>query len=420
MYKADRPLTDRSLDEFGLADVADQIASKIGSLQPAEGLVVGLQSPWGTGKSTFLRFLTEKLSSEPKTLIVRFDPWLIADRNVLLHELFAELGKKLSEREKRHKDRPDVSDYRQRREISRLFRRFTTIAESLRRIPASPKITVLSDLLELPVIREFKAIISFILGLVVAFKPRIETLREIRAEIARRLSLLGYKVIVVIDDVDRLEPEEAREVFRLVKAVADFPNTTYIVAFDKGPMHLDSAQDNDVARTYLDKIIQVPIFLPPPELVDLRRVLVETLFGDDGANGMLCRSLRQSRVSGDRNSEEVRFGQVLSPLLRTYLSSPRRLNIIANVMLTGWPDISEDADFCDYLIYTCLQNFDQELFAWVEDYIEVFAISRRSVRSNEQAAKLVDRLNQILDRSMATRGYRLVLLRTLLPAMRPY
>lgn len=420
MYRADRPLTDRSLDQFGLAEVADQIANKISGLQPADGLVVGLQSPWGTGKSTFLGFLTDKLASQPKTIIVRFDPWLVADRDVMLHELFSEFGKKLSEPERRHKDRSDVSDFRQRREISRLIRRFTSIAESLKNIPSSPKLSILSDFLDLPLVREIKSSVSFLLGLVVAFKPKSDTLREIRAEIALRLSLLGYKVIVVIDDVDRLELEEAREVFRLVKAVADFPNTTYIVAFDRGPMQLDGNRDSDIARTYLDKIIQVPIFLPQPELVDLRRVLVEVIFGTGGADGLLCRSLRQSRTSGDRNSEEVRFGEALSPLLRTYLSSPRRLNIVSNIMLTGWSDISEDADFCDYLIYTCLQNFDQDLFAWVNDYLEVYAQSRRSSRSNEQAAKLVSRLNEILDRSMATRGYRLALLRTMLPAMRPY
>lgn len=420
MYRADRPLTDRGLDEFGLAEVADQIASKIESFQPADGLVVGLQSPWGTGKSTFLRFLTEKLSDQPKTIIVRFDPWLVSDRNVMLHELFTELGKKLSDREQRHKDRWDLADDKQRREISRLIRRFTMIAENLKKLPSTPKISLLSDFLALPVIREINAIISFIISLAVTFKPRLETLREVRSEIARRLSLLGYKVIVIIDDVDRLELDEAREVFRLVKAVADFPNTTYVVAFDKIPMRLDRDGDGDVARTYLDKIIQVPIFLPPPELVDLRRVLVRIIFGDSESDGLLKRALRQSAMSGERSSEEARFGQALAPLLRTYLSSPRRLNIVSNIMLTSWQDISEDSDFCDYIIYVCLQNFDTELFTWVSDYIEVFSISRRSVSSGEQAAKLVNRLNEILDRSMSTRGYRLTLLRILLPAMRPY
>lgn len=420
MYRADRPLTDRGLDEFGLAEVADQIANKIGSLQPTDGLVVGLQSPWGTGKSTFLRFLTDKLEGQPKTIIVRFDPWLVADREVMLHELFSEFGSKLSDRERHNRERWDVSDYRQRREISRLIRRFTTIAEKLRKIPSSPKISILTDILDLPIIREIKSIASFCLGIAVTFKPKAETLREVRAEISRRLQLLGYKFIVVIDDVDRLEINEAREVFRLVKAVADFPNTTYIVAFDRGPMQLDGNRESDVSRTYLDKIIQVPFFLPQPEIVDLRRVFVSTLFGDSGQDGLLRRSLRQSRISGDRNSEEVRFGQALSPLLRTYLSSPRRINIVTNIIMTGWPDISDDTDFCDYLIYICLQNFDLALFAWVNDYLEVFALSRRSGRPNEQAAKLVSCLNDILDRSIATRGDRLTLLRTILPAMRPY
>lgn len=420
MYKADRPLSDRSLDEFGLAQIADQIADKIGDLQPADGLVVGLQSPWGTGKSTFLKFLTDRLLDQPKTIIVRFDPWLVSDRTAMLHELFSELSKKLSERETRHKDRYDLSEHRQRREIKRQIRRFTAIAENLKKFPSGPKPSIVSDFLNLPFIKEVAALVSFTVGLVVTIKPRADTLREIRNEIAGRLTLLNYKVVVVVDDVDRLELEEAREIFRLVKAVADFPNTTYIVAFDRGPMQLDSDRAGDVARTYLDKIIQVPIFLPSPELVDLRRVFVNALFGDGGRKGLLGRSLRQSQTQSDRNSEEARFGQIVAPLLRTYMSSPRRLNIVSNIILTSWLDIKDDADFCDYIVYICLQNFDQELFVWVSDYVEVFAVSRRTARSADPAAKLTARLNEILDRSLSTKGDRLLLLRTLLPAMRPY
>ncbi len=40
------------------------------------------------------------------------------------------------------------------------------------------------------------------------------------------------KIIVSIDDIDRLSEEEIIAVFQLVKALGDFPNTIYILAFD--------------------------------------------------------------------------------------------------------------------------------------------------------------------------------------------
>ena len=40
------------------------------------------------------------------------------------------------------------------------------------------------------------------------------------------------KIIVTIDDIDRLTKEEIIAVFQLVKNLADFPNTVYLLAFD--------------------------------------------------------------------------------------------------------------------------------------------------------------------------------------------
>ncbi|MEI8013088.1 MAG: P-loop NTPase fold protein, partial [Candidatus Omnitrophota bacterium] len=44
---------------------------------------------------------------------------------------------------------------------------------------------------------------------------------------------LPNKIIIVIDDIDRLNHVEIRQIFQLVKSLGDFPNTTYLLAFDK-------------------------------------------------------------------------------------------------------------------------------------------------------------------------------------------
>lgn len=42
------------------------------------------------------------------------------------------------------------------------------------------------------------------------------------------------RLVVVLDDVDRLRPDEIRDMVRLVRVVGDFPNTVYIMACDRG------------------------------------------------------------------------------------------------------------------------------------------------------------------------------------------
>jgi predicted KAP-like P-loop ATPase len=43
----------------------------------------------------------------------------------------------------------------------------------------------------------------------------------------------GKRVVVLMDDIDRLENTEIQAVFRLVKLSADAPYTVYILAFDE-------------------------------------------------------------------------------------------------------------------------------------------------------------------------------------------
>lgn len=420
MYHADRALTDRTKDELGLGTVADTVAEKIITLQPSDGLVIGLQSPWGMGKSTFLNFLTETLKANSDLIVVPFSPWLIDDRNALLHELFAELSKSLTKPETANRKRWDLSEHRNRRIAALRLRQFSQMAARLKTLPPAHHISWVKDLLNLPVLREIGAVAAFIVSSLASFKPKDHTLRELRADISKRLSLLNRRVIVIVDDVDRLETAEAREIFRLVKAVADFPNTTYIVAFDREPIELNAGHTNDISRSYLDKIIQVPIFLPEPESVDLRRMLAEALIGKNTEYGIIGRELRTVANPYQQDSEQTRLTNVLSPLVRTYLNSPRRIRIIHNSLMTQWASVSDDVDAADFLIFLCLQNFDRPLLAWVDDYLAIRSSRRWNSLDPNITASMRERLEEMLNSAIRHRSDRLTLLRSLLPAMRQF
>ncbi|WP_429070678.1 P-loop NTPase fold protein [Aeromonas veronii] len=61
----------------------------------------------------------------------------------------------------------------------------------------------------------------------------------------KAISKIKRPIVVIIDDIDRLTPVETFQVLRLVKAVADFPSTSFLLAFD--PKYLTSVLDkNDI------------------------------------------------------------------------------------------------------------------------------------------------------------------------------
>lgn len=62
-------------------------------------------------------------------------------------------------------------------------------------------------------------------------KERTNDLQESKNQIIKKLKDEKIKIIVSIDDIDRLSEEEIVAVFQLVKSLADFPNTIYVLAF---------------------------------------------------------------------------------------------------------------------------------------------------------------------------------------------
>lgn len=81
--------------------------------------------------------------------------------------------------------------------------------------------------------------------------------------VQKAISGLGKPIIVIIDDIDRLPPEEIRIIIQAVKAVGDFDRVSYLLAYEPEPI-IRSLAYNDIydGRRYLEKIIQASYPLP--------------------------------------------------------------------------------------------------------------------------------------------------------------
>ena len=85
------------------------------------------------------------------------------------------------------------------------------------------------------------------------------------------------KTIVIIDDIDRLMPDEMVCIFKLIKAVCDFNNVIYVVSFDKEVVINALNQfHNEKGKDYLEKIVQIPFEMPQPDQNKLNKMFFET------------------------------------------------------------------------------------------------------------------------------------------------
>jgi hypothetical protein len=104
------------------------------------------------------------------------------------------------------------------------------------------------------------------------------SVRTRRRELEKALDQLNGKIVIFIDDLDRLSRrEEIQDVIRLVRLNADLPNVVFVLAFDRWRVEEALAGVEGDGRAYLEKIVQVVHDVPAIREVDLSRVLVEEI-----------------------------------------------------------------------------------------------------------------------------------------------
>jgi transposase-like protein len=91
---------------------------------------------------------------------------------------------------------------------------------------------------------------------------RKEGIRARQSKVRDALSKLSKPIVVVLDDIDRLTTSEIRDVFKLVRLTANFPNVIYLLAFDRIRVEQALGEQGIPGRDYLEKILQIGIDLP--------------------------------------------------------------------------------------------------------------------------------------------------------------
>jgi hypothetical protein len=85
-----------------------------------------------------------------------------------------------------------------------------------------------------------------------------------KAEVVDALRELDRPIVVIVDDLDRLPADEIRLTVQAIKAVADFPRTTYLLAYDREIVAKALGNgDPETGLSYLEKIVQVAYPIPP-------------------------------------------------------------------------------------------------------------------------------------------------------------
>lgn len=244
----------RAEDTLGRSQFAERICRALGQWKSHESLIVAIYGPWGSGKTWLLHRIAKQIEHQSDVRVCRFTPWLFESDEQILAEFFAMV---LAELEKK----PAKSDAAKLRvSLFRNLARTATIGKigapfvaSL--LGADPAvIAALGPMADLLAIGENAA--------TAASTPQTASQQRVKLT-----ELFGAsdapRILVTIDDLDRLEDSQIRMIFRLIKTTANFPNLNYLVLGERKQLAsaLNEVASGDGDR-YLEKIVQIPLTLP--------------------------------------------------------------------------------------------------------------------------------------------------------------
>lgn len=247
----DNPIPNKEKDLLHRYPLAKRIAEMINDFTDNDSLVIGVEGEWGSGKTSFINLILEDLKAT-NALLITFNPWNFSDQNELIKDFFDSMIEALKEADRQGGETKakKIKEY-----ASKLLKQS--------RITISPEISVLS--LFSAKLGDFNTI-----GDEDPLEKQKETINKLLKE-------FGKRIVIVIDDIDRLDSLETKLIFKLVKITANFANTIFLLAYDKGKVCQRMNENGIKGEDYLKKIIQVSFTLPKPDPVDLFTILTSDL-----------------------------------------------------------------------------------------------------------------------------------------------
>jgi predicted KAP-like P-loop ATPase len=371
---ADSPITDRDADALDYWPFAQSLAKGLVGRAPRDGFVVGIQARWGMGKTSAINLLLQAISesekdraAQQKTRIQKFNPWLFAGLESLIKGYLSELGWAI---------RDTVGDATPRKTsqfIDRLVRggaEFVGGAAALAAIVASHGTAA-------PIAGAVKSAVSgaFSLGSNMIDTRSIETMIK---DLSEHLRSLECRFLIIVDDLDRLQPDELRQILTLVKTFGNLPNVTHLLAYDRDIVNTalgDSVSrgSEDALPTFLEKIVQVELDLPYPMERGLRRLASTKLVDIFGPSPEM--DLEDwSRVS------EVAF--------QLYLKSPRDVVRVCNALSVVWPSVEAEVYMPDLLAVELLRHYERATYDLIRS-LKLYLLGRGIVgdKARQQAGR---------------------------------
>lgn len=331
---SDRPISNKQDDKFQRYEFAKRIANTIVERESEDCIVIGVYGAWGEGKTSVINFIETELREKENIIALKFNPWRYNDENSLLIQFFQKLAVAL-----------DANLKTTGEKIGLLLKKYGKLLKI-----DIPLIGVnIGDTVE-----SVGEIFSDV---------DIETLKE---RIGAILKENKSKVVIFIDDIDRLDKIEIHSIFRLVKLTADFSNTTYVLSFDEEMVSAAigerfGAGNQKSGQNFLEKIIQVPLKIPVAQPEALKQFCFQLVDNAIISNNI---SLTEDEVR--------RFVSEFTSNILIKLDTPRLAVRYGNTLSFSLPLLAGEVNLVDLMLIEAIKIFYPNHYDFIKTNPEYF------------------------------------------------
>ncbi|KJY49633.1 KAP family P-loop NTPase fold protein [Bifidobacterium kimbladii] len=342
----DEPITDKSEDEYQRSEFTQNLADALLSSTEPHGLIIGINGPWGSGKTSLKNMLINDLKASEDTNgfhIIEFEPWMYSGSGQIVSLLFKQMAQTLSGK----------TNF-----LYRALLRLSTISNFW-----SPVVSALFNALLPGFSYTVNLIASFFDNIGNYLNPgneNFKVLTEQREKLRDNLNSTKTRIVVFIDDLDRLTDSEIAEMLRAVKAVGDLPYVTYVLLYDRDVVakSLNKTCHNK-GDEYLEKIIQVPIGLPEPSKEVVERMLTSEIESIIQVKRHDHAALPSSIAVSSSFEDIKRF--CIAPFVNNLRDAIR----LTNEFKIRYQVLKDDVEPGDLLGITSLEVFRPSLYKWI-------------------------------------------------------
>jgi hypothetical protein len=330
-------------DLLGFVDVARPIASAI-RRERLNPVSIGLVGPWGSGKTTVLRLVEAELVGDKRVIVVNTSPWAYDPKLDVKTTLIGDVLQGIR----------DAAP--QRGATETVLAKLRDLADKVRWSKAFALAAKTAITVQVPKWDDIEGLFKMGEG-DDAGSEKDPSLSGFKEDFKNALAHFDTvdRVVVLVDDLDRCLPESVISTLEAIKLFLSVDKMAFVIAYDRDPVvqaiairYEKARNPEEMARHYLEKIVQVPVNVPRLGEDDVRTFLAITLLAppllDESDLKRIVANAQERRAAGERplldehgvslsgqEADRMAMAQRLAPVIAMpFEGNPRRIKRFLN------------------------------------------------------------------------------------------